>query len=98
MAEQFDISDLHPLSAAERLRAYAEAMPDGKVALLNDVAAEMGLSISPAHEAAKKGGVFLMGHMPSGGAGSSARAMIANPKTVKQWHDLQKQAKARKKG
>lgn len=95
MAEQFDIGVLQKRSMGERLKEYADALPDGKAVTLIEAAEEMHLTYSPALNAARKEGILF--HAFITGCGGSARAMIANPTTVKAWHDAQKKLPAKKR-
>jgi hypothetical protein len=88
MAEQFDIKILSSETAESRLLAYVAKLPDGKAVPLIEAAQEMGIGYSPALLSAKKAGICFNAFLP--GAAGSARALIANPKTVKAWHDAQK--------
>jgi hypothetical protein len=88
MAEQFDIKTLSAETAESRLLGYVAKLPDGKAVPLIEAANELGISYSPALLAAKKAGIIFNAFLP--GLAGSARAMTANPKTVKAWHDAQK--------
>jgi hypothetical protein len=88
MAEQFDIKILSSETAESRLLAYVAKLPDGKAVPLIEAAQEMGISYSPALLSAKKAGICFNAFLP--GLAGSARALIANLKTVKAWQDAQK--------
>jgi hypothetical protein len=88
MAEQFDIKTLSAETAESRLLGYVAKLPDGKAVPLIEAANELGITYSPALLAAKKAGIIFNAFLP--GLAGSARAMTANPKTVKAWHDAQK--------
>lgn len=95
MAEQFDIKKLHGETAATRLANYVADLPDGKAVPLHEVVQDLGMNYAPALHAAKKVGICFNAFLP--GAAGSARALIANPQTVKAWHDAQKKLKAPKR-
>jgi hypothetical protein len=95
MAEQFDIGVLQKQSMGERLVEYAAALPDGKAVTLAEAAEELGLTYSPALSSARKEGITFSAFLA--GMGGGARAMIANPQTVKAWHDAQKKLPAKKR-
>jgi len=88
MAEQFDIKTLHAETAENRLLKYVAELPDGKAVPLIEAAQELGMGYSPALLAAKKAGICFNAFLP--GAVGSARALIANLKTVKSWQAAQK--------
>ena len=88
MAEQFDIKILHAETAENRLLKYVADLPDGKAVPLIEAAQELGMGYSPALLAAKKAGICFNAFLP--GAVGSARALIANLKTVKSWQAAQK--------
>ena len=88
MAEQIDIKSLHAETAEIRLLAYVAKLPDGKAVPLIEAAKELGMGYSPALHTAKKAGICFNAFLP--GAVGTARALIANLKTVKQWQDAQK--------
>lgn len=88
MAEQFDIKSLHAETAENRLLKYVAELPDGKAVPLIEAAQELGMGYSPALLAAKKAGICFNAFLP--GAVGSARALIANLKTVKSWQAAQK--------
>ena len=88
MAYQFDIKSLHAETAENRLLKYVAELPDGKAVPLIEAAQELGMGYSPALLAAKKAGICFNAFLP--GAVGSARALIANLKTVKSWQAAQK--------
>jgi hypothetical protein len=95
MPPQIDIADLYKKSYAEQFADYANAIEDGKAIELSEVCSELGVSLSAGRAAAKKAGVAFNAHIP--GVTGGCRAMIANPRTVKEWHAAQKKLPPQKR-
>ena len=86
MAKEIDISKLFGQSSTDRIREYAAKIPIGKAVRFTDAVEELEMSDHVVVKAAEKAGVIFVAADPDFGG---KRRMIANPKTVKQWHDAQ---------
>ena len=95
MAEEFDISGLMRKSAGERLADYAATLPDGKAVCLTDVVQELEMNYAPALLAGKNIGVVFNAYLPHAPGG--ARAFVANPNTIKTWHEAQQKMPPKKR-
>jgi hypothetical protein len=92
MAKKFTLAELTAGTIEARLADYAMGMADGEVSLLVDVLQELGVSNSGSSQAAaKRAGVHFLANVPGDHGGQCA--LIANPNTVKQWHEAQKKVK-----
>lgn len=93
MAELIEVKRLLGKPLSKQLVEFASSLPDGKAVPLLDVIDELGYTLSPAIQAAKKAGICFKARLEGSGTGGY-KTMIANPKTVKQWLDAQKKLNA----
>lgn len=95
MAQVFNLTELTTGTVASRIRDYAEGMKDGEVSRLLDVLQELGVSSAgTVHSAVRRSGVYFLANVPGDHGGQCA--LIANPNTVKQWHEAQQKIKSKK--